>query len=182
MVNLQAIVVRQTDLYRSVVVGVGVLNSGTRYNIIAKDAVLEGTFRTFSNQTRERTKNRIESISSHTAESLGGSIKIEFKEFASPLINEEKSTELAKKVGYSILGKDAIIEKADRKMGSDDFAEFLLERDGVYVNIGSKNPEDVRTHYNHHHELFDLDEESLLIATSYYIEYALSYFRQDNFK
>lgn len=171
VVNLQTIVSRQVDPIDPVVVGVGTLVSGTRYNIIANEAIFEGTFRTFSEATRKKTRESIERIIRNTVDSAGGELELEFKEFASPLINEEEATRRAVLVGKEILGEGNIIENQEKRLGADDFAEFLTKVPGVYVNIGSGNKSNPLTEYNHHHERFDIDEEALLVATNYYVSY-----------
>ena len=52
IVELQKIVAREVNPLDSAVVAVGVLNAGTRYNIVANQGSLEGTVRTFSHETR----------------------------------------------------------------------------------------------------------------------------------
>lgn len=175
VVNLQGIVSRHTDPVDPIVLGIGVLHSGTRYNIVSNKAVLEGTIRVFSQETRAKTRKLIEDITRSTIEANGGKVDIEFEEFANPVINEKYSTELAQNVGREILGEKNIITNQEKRLGADDFAEFLLKVPGVYVNIGSKNPDNINTQYDHHHEHFDIDEEALLISTEYYVKYTLEY-------
>ncbi len=153
VVNLQSIVSRETDPIDTVVVGIGVLNSGTRYNIVARDAVLEGTFRTFSKESRSRTQEA----------------------FASPVINHEASSLLAAKVARNIVGEDNVITNQEKALGADDFAEFQAVVPGVYAYVGSRNPHDEGSHYPHHNERFNIDEKCLLVATELYIQYALEY-------
>ncbi len=175
VVNLQGIVSRHTDPIDPIVLGIGVLHSGTRYNIVSNKAVLEGTIRVFSQETRAKTRKLIEDITRSTIEANGGKVDIEFEEFANPVINEKYSTELAQNVGREILGEKNIITNQEKRLGADDFAEFLLKVPGVYVNIGAKNPDNINTQYDHHHEHFDIDEEALLISTEYYVKYTLEY-------
>lgn len=47
VVAVQSIVARSTDPMESAVVGIGKAWAGTQYNIVAEEAVLEGTVRTF---------------------------------------------------------------------------------------------------------------------------------------
>jgi len=65
IINLQSIVSRQTDPVDTVVVGVGVISGGTIYNAVAEEVVLEGTTRTFSFETREKTNKRLEKIAKY---------------------------------------------------------------------------------------------------------------------
>lgn len=175
VVNLQSIVSRETDPIDTVVVGIGVLNSGTRYNIVARDAVLEGTFRTFSKESRSRTQEAIERIVKSIAQAHGGKAEIEFQAFASPVINHEASSLLAAKVARNIVGEDNVITNQEKALGADDFAEFQAVVPGVYAYVGSRNPHDEGSHYPHHNERFNIDEKCLLVATELYIQYALEY-------
>lgn len=172
VVSLQSIVARQTDPVDPVVVGIGVLSSGTRYNIIAQEAVLEGTFRTYSQETREKTQASIERILRATVESHGATVDIEFQDFASPVINDQASAELAASVCRKIVGEDNVDTNAPKSLGADDFAELQRVVPGVYVNVGTRNPQDENSSFPHHHGHFDIDEKGLLIATELYVAYA----------
>lgn len=175
VVNLQSIVARETDPVDTVVVGIGVLNSGTRYNIIANEAVLEGTFRTFGRETRERTQESIERIVKSIVEAHKGEAEVEFRSYSSPVINDEESSKFAAEVARQIVGGDNVITNQEKALGADDFAELQAEVPGVYVNIGTRNPIDEGTHYPHHNERFNIDEKGLLISAEFYVNYALKY-------
>lgn len=177
VVNLQAIVARQTDPIDPVVVGIGVLKSGTRYNIIANEATIEGTFRTFSFDTRKRVQDKIEDIFKTTAKVNGGEAHIEFHSYSSPLINDKESSILAAKVAGEIVGEENVIKDQEKSLGADDFAELQIEVPGVYLNIGSRNPDDENTHFPHHHGRYDIDERGLLISTEVYVKYALEFLK-----
>lgn len=177
VVNIQAIVARQTDPVDPVVVGIGVLNSGTRYNIIAKDAVLEGTFRTFSKETRKKTQNSIEKIFKSTAQTYNGTAEIEFRSYSSPVINDRKSALFATEIANQLVGVENVITDQEKALGADDFAELQVEVSGVYVNIGTKNPLDDSTAFAHHHGNFNIDERGLLLLTSFYVDYTLEYLK-----
>lgn len=59
VMNVQAIVSRETHPLDPVVVTIGRMDVGTRFNVIAENARLEGTVRCFSIETRERVKKRL---------------------------------------------------------------------------------------------------------------------------
>ncbi|MGO1470555.1 MAG: peptidase dimerization domain-containing protein, partial [Tissierella sp.] len=177
VVNIQSIVARQTDPVDPVVVGIGLLTSGTRYNIIANEAHLEGTFRTFSFETRKRVQEKIEDIFKTTAKVNGGSADVEFRSYSSPLINDKESSLLGEKVAGQIVGEENIIKDGEKSLGADDFAELQLDVPGVYLNIGSRNPDDKNTQFPHHHGRFDIDEKSLLISTEVYVNYTLEFLK-----
>ena len=155
--------------------GIGVLQSGTRYNIIAKEAVLEGTFRTFSLETRKKTQDSIERILRNTCEANGAELEIEFRSYSSPLINDEKSAGFAAKIAKIVVGAENVNTQQPKSLGADDFAGLALEVPGVYVNIGTRSKEDERSAYPHHHEKFDIDEQGLLTSAEFYVLYTLNY-------
>ena len=57
------------------VVGIGKLNAGTRYNIVANDAEIEGTIRAFSHETRAHLKEAVTRIAKGIAELTVANLK-----------------------------------------------------------------------------------------------------------
>ena len=174
VVNLQSIVSRQTDPVDTVVVGVGVISGGTIYNAVAEEVVLEGTTRTFTLESRERTNKNVEKIAKNIGEIYGAEVTVEFKDYASPLINDERITKEVEAIANSILGKENVITNYPKSLGADDFAEFLLEVPGTYINVGTRNSCNSNTSVEHHNHLFDIDEEGLLITTNIEVDYVLN--------
>ena len=174
VVNLQSIVSRQTDPVDTVVVGVGVISGGTIYNAVAEEVVLEGTTRTFTLESRERTNKNVEKIAKNIGEIYGAEVTVEFKDYASPLINDERVTKEVEVIANSILGKENVITNYPKSLGADDFAEFLLEVPGTYINVGTRNSYNSNTSVEHHNHLFDIDEEGLLITTNIEVDYVLN--------
>ena len=60
--NLQNIVSRQLNPLEPVVLTVGMLNSGSRFNVIAENAYMEGTTRCFNNELRKEIPYKMEQI------------------------------------------------------------------------------------------------------------------------
>lgn len=174
VINLQSIVSRQTDPVDTVVVGVGVITGGTIYNAVAEEVVLEGTTRTFSFETREKTNKNVEKIAKSIGEIYGAEVLVEFKDYASPLINDEKVSEEVATIANTIVGEDNVITNSPKRLGADDFAEFLIEVPGTYIHVGTKNSCNSNTSSEHHNHLFDIDEEGLLITTNIEVDYVLS--------
>lgn len=174
VINLQSIVSRQTDPVDTVVVGVGVITGGTIYNAVAEEVVLDGTTRTFSFETREKTNKNVEKIAKSTGEIYGAEVSVEFKDYASPLINDERVSEEVANLAKTIVGEENVITNSQKRLGADDFAEFLIEVPGTYIHVGTKNSCNSNTSSEHHNHLFDIDEEGLLITTNIEVDFALS--------
>ncbi|NLK74061.1 MAG: amidohydrolase [Clostridiales bacterium] len=172
VVALQGIVSRLSDPKDSVVVGVGLLKAGNAYNVVAKDAIIEGTTRCFNEETREKTNRKIEEIARSIASLYGGQAEVTFKDFASPLVNSEIACEEVRDIAEKIIGRDNIVRK-EASLGGDDFADFLKKATGMYAYVGSGNQAKPNTLADLHGDNFDIDEEAILIAANLYAEYAL---------
>lgn len=174
VVNIQSIVSRQTDPVKSVLVGIGTLKAGTIYNAVAEEAVLEGTTRSFSKESREKTNNEIIRIAKGIGEVYGAEIEIEFKDYASPLINDKSVTDEVLRIAQDVAGCSNVITDYPKALGADDFAEYLLNVPGTYIRIGTRNDNNKNTSMPHHNGLFDIDEKALLIGTNMEVKFALS--------
>jgi amidohydrolase len=177
VVNLQAVVSRQTDPIDTVVVGIGVLKAGTAYNIVANEAVIEGTTRCFSKEARARTNGSIESIARQLGAAYGAEVELDFEDFASPLVNDEAVCNEVEAVAGDIVGAENVVRQ-EKSLGGDDFAEYLLLLPGMYAFVGTGNKDKPNTTQPHHHGLFDIDEQGILIAANLYVDYALQQLKQ----
>lgn len=176
VVELQKIVAREVSPLDPVVVGIGVLDAGTRYNIVANHAKIEGTVRAFSQDTRAFVLRRVEEIANQVAEAHRTKIiSFHVHDAAAPLINNNEATALAQTIASEIVGSENVVTDHPKSLGADDFADFLTKAPGVYGRVGTRNLENEDTHYGHHHEKFDIDETSLALATEYHVRYALTY-------
>ena len=173
VVQLQTIVSRNTDPLETVVVGVGKLQAGTQYNIVAEHAVLEGTTRSFLPEVRKFTNDRVVRIAKETAALYGAEAEVEFFDFAAPLVNDAKAVEEVTAVTAEFLPREDIISDFQKALGADDFADYLAVTRGMYAFVGTRNSKDPHTAVAHHHGLFDVDEEALLISCNVYVDYAL---------
>ena len=172
VVALQTIVAREVNPIDRAVVGVGKLNAGTRYNIVANDAEIEGTIRAFSHETRAHLKEAVTRIAKGIAELNRCEFEIEWYDAAAPVINTLDLAEEFQKVVSKVEGIDNLITNYESSMGADDFADYLVNKPGVYGLLGSQSGEE--TAYGHHHEKFDIDERVLALGVEIEVNYFLS--------
>ncbi|MGI5972422.1 MAG: M20 metallopeptidase family protein [Oscillospiraceae bacterium] len=172
VVTLQALVTRRTSPVDPLLIGVGMLRSGTAYNIVAESAELEGTIRAFSPETRAQAKAELDALCRETAKLYGGEADVEWEDFAAPLLNDPG---VCREVGQAVadlFGEQALITDRALSLGGDDFAEFLLTVPGCYAFVGSGNPDKPDTVLPHHNNRFDIDEGALPITAALHAEYA----------
>lgn len=172
VVALQTIVAREVSPHESAVVGIGKLNAGTRYNIVASNAEIEGTIRAFSHETRAQLKEAVTRIATGIGQTHRCEVTLDWYDAAAPVINSESLAEVATVVGHQLDTIDTVLTEYSESMGADDFADYLVKKPGVYALLGSQGGES--TAYGHHHEQFDIDERVLAIGVQYEVAYLLA--------
>ena len=175
VVAAQALVTRRTSPMDNVLIGIGKINAGTAYNVVAQEAELEGTIRVFTPEIRKQTKARLEALAKSIAEVYGGTAEVEWKDFTSPLINDPAATAEAQKTAVSLFGEEKVIRQRQPALGGDDFAEYILRAPGAYAYVGSGNPEKPNTELAHHNSRFDIDEDCLKVSVALYSCYTIEY-------
>ncbi|PZF88075.1 amidohydrolase [Listeria ivanovii] len=179
VMNLQAIVARETDPLDPVVVTIGKMEVGTRFNVIAENAHLEGTVRCFNNTTRAKIAKSIEQYAKQTAAIYGGTAEMVYTEGTQPVINDEKSALLVQKTIVESFGEDALyFEKPTT--GGEDFSYFMDEAPGSFALVGCANTEK-DTEWAHHHGRFNIDESVMKNGAELYARFAYNYLNQDEF-
>ena len=168
VLELQNIVSRQIGPLDEGLISIGKIWSGTRYNVVASEGVIEGTVRTFSQETREFILERVETIAELTAKIHGCSIEFENYDAAAPLINQKEKTLYYQKIANQIVGEDNVIRDLEKSLGAEDFADYLAVVPGTFIKVGSKSSS--KNSYPHHHNLFDIDERCLYIETQSYVD------------
>jgi len=177
--NVQTIVSRVMPPLESAVVTFGKFHSGTRSNIIAHEAVLEGTARSFKPEYRKLIEDTMRKYAHHIAEMHGGSVEIEYKYGTPAVVNEEKSIEMLRDVVIRNFGADHV-EKGEVTMGAEDFSCYLEHSKGCFVNLGTGNAAK-NTEIVPHHGMFDVDEDSFVFGAQLMCLYALAYLEQNEF-
>lgn len=178
LMNLQSIASREVSPMDTVVVSVGKFISGTRFNIIADKAELEGTTRCFSYEVRKKLPEMIERIAKSTAASFRAEAEVEYNLLTAPVINGEIPTERARIAIEKILSKDTVVE-LPKQPGSEDFSEYLAEVPGTFAIVGSAN-EEKDTCYSNHHPKFDIDEDILPSGVALHVQYAVDFLNGEN--
>jgi len=174
--ELTSLTSRLLDPFETALVGIGKLSAGTAYNIIADKAVLEGSVRSFSENTHNALKTAIRSAAEQVSALYGGSAQVEFENFAPACINDGGAVNEVIGIADGIVGSgNIVIHKTPAfGFGADDFGEFLKETKGVYVQIGTANDDNPNTKQPLHSSRFDIDERALTVAANLCASYALS--------
>lgn len=173
VMNLQSIVSREISPLESVVVSIGAINAGTRFNVIAEDAVLDGTVRCFNKELREELPSIIERVVKNTASTYRAEASVEYNKVIPITINDKACTKLAKGAASKLVGEDGLAS-IPKVTGSEDMSEYLNLAPGAIAFVGAGNVDKGIT-YPHHHGKFNIDEDALEIGTNLYVQYALDF-------
>lgn len=174
VVALQALVTRLTSPVEPVIIGVGKLTAGTTYNALAETAVLEGTTRTISQESRDRIQALVSKTVHHIADLYGGTADVAWADFAAPLINDQQVCLEAAGVVEELWGDGKVVIDRELSLSGDNFAEYLLHVPGAYAYLGTGNPALPNTVISNHNGNFDVDEDALVMGAGLYAGYALA--------
>ena len=166
-INLQSINARFVRPDQPVVVTVGQVHSGTRFNVIAAHAVLDGTYRTFDRDIHRQVREMIEDISAKTAAIYGCTVEVEIPLSGDPMINDPEATDLVKQSTINAFGDDSLYHERELNMGSEDFAFYGQMAPCAFVFLGCGEG------YPLHHEKFKFDDDSVDYGVALYVQMAI---------
>ena len=167
---LQHIPSRFISPMQPVVVTVGCFHAGTRCNIIAQEAELRGTLRTFDNAVCTEVHQLLERLTKQTAAAHGCTAEVEIYKACSVVVNDAALCASAVKSAEKLMNKENISTQSPSMVG-DDFAEYGALGPAVYAQLGIGSAEK-GTCYAHHHGKFKLDEEMLPLGAALFCQFA----------
>lgn len=167
VMNLQSIVSREVPPSEPVVVTVGKLVSGSRFNIVSGDAEMEGTVRTFSRELHDTMKGRIERIAKQTAAAYRCEVEMEYVNVTEVLINDAAAVKYSQSAAEKVASLPQLVVPMPKTMGGEDFAEYTACAKAGFVALGAggKHPQ--------HSDYFVVEEEAFKTGTAWYIQVAL---------
>ena len=163
--SLQTIVSRFTSPMDSVVVTVGSFHAGTRCNIIAQDAVLEGTLRAFDDNVHARLIEHFKRIITDVSAAYGCTAEIDINEVTGVVVNDEALCQIARETAAELVPPEKI-QKQEPCMLGDDFAAYRAIAPSCFVQVGMLAPEK-NCCYAHHHGMFKVDEDVLPLCVAW---------------
>ncbi|TFI46065.1 amidohydrolase [Diaphorobacter sp. DS2] len=176
VMNVQSVVSRTIDAQQPAVLTIGKMTVGTRFNIIAENAVIEGTVRCFDPETRDHIEKQLQHYAENTAAIYGAKAEVEYIRGSQAVINDEYSAQLVQQVASEAFGESVLFNEKPT-MGAEDFSFFLEKAAGSFALVGSGNPKK-DTEWAHHHGKFNIDEDALATGAELYVQYAWAYLNE----
>ena len=170
---LQTIVSRAVSPLDSVVLTIGKVTAGSRYNIIAEECLMEGTCRTLNPRVQEQLPARMEAIIKGVTEGMGGSYAFEYVKGFIPTVNTPGEFVLVRDAAQPLLGHEDVIIPDRTAMTGEDFSFFLKEIPGAFYWLGCQKPD--TPFYPLHNNRFAPDEEAMKTGMAVMLSAALEY-------
>ena len=176
---LQTIDARRVDPTEPVVVSIGIIRGGTRFNVIPPLVEMEGTLRTLSPSVRDLARESIHQIVEDTAKAAGARAAVTFADSSNPVtMNDPELSELAIGSLRSTLGTEHVMANTPQ-MVAEDFAHFAEVIPGFYFVLGVGNQEK-GINANLHTAEFDIDERALTVGAKAMTNLVLDYLEAGN--
>ncbi|QGU96795.1 amidohydrolase [Clostridium bovifaecis] len=173
VLSLQTVASREVDPLEPVVISIGKLTAGDKYNVIAKEALIEGTTRCFNKDIRERLPKIIERIALNTAKTYRADVELDYQYGTPPTINDTTCSKIAYDSAANLFGENSILQMT-KVTGGEDFAMYLEKIPGAFIFLGVRN-EAKEIVYPHHHEKFNIDESVLKKGAALMTQIALDH-------
>lgn len=171
--TVQQISSRNTEPFDNIVVTVGQVHGGTANNIIPMSAIVHGTIRTMSAETRLMAKKRLEQVAHGVAAAHDVEAKVTLNEGYPVVINHEDAVARFMAVATQVLGEDKVTDRAEPTMGGEDFAYYASECPCCFYQLGLI-PDGVDAIPSVHTPHFDFNDDALEIGVKVMTALALS--------
>lgn len=161
---LQSIRSRRINTQEPLVITIGSMHGGNRFNIIADEVRLEGTMRTLNEDVRSKAIAMMKQTLAGVTSAYGASFEIDMGDNNPVTYNEPALVEATLPVMRRVLGEVNLIATRPQ-MGAEDFSIYQQVIPGFFYFLGVGNKSKGITAMIHTPE-FDVDEKSLMIGVN----------------
>ncbi|REK09976.1 MAG: amidohydrolase [Planctomycetota bacterium] len=163
---LQTIVSREVNPSHPSVVTVGHFDAGTAANVIAGQALLEGSIRAQENSVRLALHRSIERIAKAICQMHGADLEFSIGQGTPPLCNPPEGARVARLAAAAAVGEGNVARMDMASMGGEDFSYYLEHVPGCYVRFGTAR--DGVEQFPAHSSRFVIDEEALAVGAAFF--------------
>ncbi|APM39602.1 M20 metallopeptidase family protein [Clostridium kluyveri] len=175
MEGFQTIVTRFNDARNPIVINIGTVNAGERFNVVPGKVEITGMNRALSSYSREMMPKWMKKIIDGICSAYGCTYDFKYEQGFKPIINEDSFTGFIRKSIAKLIGEENIIQ-IGKIMGSEDFSSYLEKVPGTFLILGGGNKEKGYMHSQHSNR-FTIDENCLPIGAAAYVQAALDFLK-----
>jgi amidohydrolase len=171
--SLQTLVSRVNDARDPIVVNIGTIHGGDRFNIIPSKVEMTGMNRAFSVTARESMPKWMEEVIKGTCAAYRCQYEFNYNFSVAPVINDPAATAVAFKAVSKVMGAENIIP-IPKAMGSEDFSEYAMKVPSTFMILGVRNPAKDCVH-SQHSEHYKADEDCIPVGVASHVQVALDF-------
>jgi hippurate hydrolase len=174
VIALQTMITRRIHPFDPAVLTVGQIHAGTKNNIIPPVAEINGTIRTFSEETRRTVHDNLRRVAEKVAEAHGATADPEVIIGYPVTSNHGEFAQFTLAAARDAIGHEHVVELPNPIMAAEDFSYVLNEVPGAMLMLGGTPPElDPRTAAPNHSNLVVFDEDAMPTGVEMYAQLAL---------
>jgi amidohydrolase len=175
---LQHIRSRRIDPLEPLVITVGTIQGGSRFNVIAGEVKMTGTMRTLSEEVRARAQTLMRETLQNVTAAYGATFALEFEKSSNPVTyNDPKLVQQTLPTIERVVGATKLVPLKPF-MPAEDFSHFQKVVPGFYYFLGVGNkPKGITAGW--HTPDFDVDEESLVVGVRVMSNVLLDYLERE---
>jgi len=170
---IQTIVSREVDPNQPAVLTVGVVNVGTRWNVVPEYCHIEGTARCFDAGVRRQMEDSLRRIVKSVGEAYRVDAKLEWRYIVPPVNNDPAMAALIQGAAKKVMGPDCLFAY-DKTNGGEDFAYFMEKVPGAVAFLGIRN-EACGAVWTNHSGHFCVDESALINGAKLFVQTAMDF-------
>lgn len=173
---IQTIKSRNIKAVDPCVVSITRIEGGFNQNIIPDEVEIEGTVRTFNDDTRRKIHEKLEQISQGIGAAMGVTCEVTYDYKYPAVINDTTVTKEIVDSLAPLFGED-LIGLTEPLMGGEDYSYYLREVPGTFLYL--TNPKEVDgAFHGHHHPKFDVDETLFYKGVASFVQVAFDYLNE----
>ena len=169
--DIQYMLARELNPFAKYVFSIGKLEGGTTQNVIADHAYMLGTIRTFDMEVDSFLIRRIGEIAEGCAKQIGARAEVTSSLKALVVYNNPYISDLVLDSAAKVVGAENIVHMPE-KLSSEDFSQYLTQKPGVFILLGTRNAEKGCTTLPHNND-FMIDEDAFPIGTDTCVQFVL---------
>ena len=163
---IQTLVSREINPVFPSVITIGSVRAGTAANVIAEDAVLEGTVRTTRPEARTHIIKGLKRMAHALGDLHSAVVTVDFGEGSPPVVNSLREVRIARRVAEQLVNAAGVVEQEYPSMGAEDFSLYLDAIPGCYVRFGTRRVDG--EYIPLHSPIFNVDEEVLKVGSAFF--------------
>jgi amidohydrolase len=181
--GLQTIVSRQTELTKTgVVITIGSVHGGIRRNIIPETVLLEGTIRTFDDDTQRKIHEKIKLTAERIAESAGAKAEVDIRLVDPATVNDPGLTDKMAPTLIRTAGKENVVVTQPVTM-AEDFSFYQQKVPGLFFFVGAYPADmNLKAQPTHHTADFMIDEKAMITGVKALVNLTLDYMEMNSKK